>query len=106
MDRRIFLRATATIAVAGTVLAGGIEESAAGAATSGRAARYRGTSTGRIYVSHDNGRTWKLLTYFGPNVSVSRVGPDSRQRIVAKLAYQHHGFRIALQPNGRTWHTI
>ena len=109
MDRRNFLRATTAIAIAGTAFAadgGLLDEAEAAAASRGSgAARYRGTRRGKIYVSHDDGRTWKLLTDFGPELAVAKVGRTARQRVVATMSLQGRRFNLVLQPDHRTWRT-
>jgi hypothetical protein len=109
MDRREFLRITATTAAGGAVFArsgGLLDPGIAVAATGTSTARYRGTSDGKIYVSYDSGRTWTLHTKFGSNVAVEKVGYDARKRVVATLTIQGYAFDLALRSDGRTWRTM
>jgi hypothetical protein len=107
MDRRSFLRTTATMALSTTVLAGGLEESDAEAATKrSDAARYRGSRDGKIFVSRNRGRTWQLLTDFGPDFSIPKVAPNAHDRVVATLTYRRRDFMLALQADNRTWCTV
>ncbi len=104
MHRRDFLRSTAAIAggVAGASMVGATADAAvADAAT--RERRYRGTRHGKVLYSDDGGRTWELLTDFGPGLDVQRVRATSRH-VTAHLVYGRHGsFNLALQKDGRTW---
>ena len=107
MERRDFLRSTTVLAMAaaGGVATGGVVDVAsADAATTAK--RYRGTRNGKVYVSRDNGRTWRLLTNFGSKLDATRVGAVSN-KVVANLVLGRHGsFKVALQPDGHTWRTI
>lgn len=107
MQRREFLRTTTalTVAAAGGIALGGmVDVTAADAAKV--APRYRGTRNGRVLVSHDSGRTWRLLTNFGPKLDASRV-KDVANKVTVHAVYGHHGsFNLRLQPDGRTWRTI
>ena len=104
MHRRDFLRSTAAIAggVAGaSVLGAATGATIAGAATKAR--RYRGTRHGKVLYSDDGGRTWRLLTDFGPELDVQRV-KEASKRVTAHVVYGRHGsFNLALQKDGRTW---
>ena len=106
MDRRNFLRASATMAVAGAVLAEGLDVADAGAETDRSKVRYRGTHNGKILQSHNGGKKWTLLTNFGSGYSIPKVGPDRNKRVIATLIYQRRSFDLALQPDHRTWRTI
>jgi len=107
MNRRAFLRTTATMALSTTVLAGALDAPDADAATSRSVAvRYRGSRDGKIFVSKNDGRTWQLLTDFGPHLSIPRVAPDNHHRIIATLKYRSREFKLALQDDRRTWSTL
>ena len=107
MERREFLRSTTALAMVtagGVALGGVVDVASAGAATISR--RYRGTRNGKVYVSSNNGRTWRLLTNFGSRLDATRVGIRSN-KVIANLVFGRHGsFKVALQPDGRTWRTI
>jgi hypothetical protein len=105
MNRRNFLRATATMALTTTVLAGGLDVADAGAATSGTV-RYRGSRDGKIFVSRNAGRTWQLFTNFGPDYSIPKIAIDSHHRAVATMVYRHRPFKLILQPDNRSWNTV
>ena len=107
MERREFLRSTTALAMAtagGVALGGIVDVASADAATTAK--RYRGTRNGRVYVSSNNGRTWRLLTNFGSRLDATRVGAASN-KVIANLVLGRHGsFKLALQPDGHTWRTI
>jgi len=91
-------------AAGGVALGGVVGVASADAATNAR--RYRGTRNGKVYVSRDNGRTWRLLTNFGSKLDATRVGRSSG-KVVANLFLGHRrSFKVALQPDGHTWRTI
>jgi hypothetical protein len=106
MQRREFLRSTTAIALAtaGAMALGGVvDETSAGAATSGT--RFRGTRNGKILVSHDGGHSWRLLTNLGSKLDVRRVRETGR-RVTTRAIYGRHGaFTLVLQPDGHTWRT-
>jgi hypothetical protein len=111
MDRRNFLSfAAATTVAAATALTLGLEVhdrtvAPASPRSPSDSRRYRGTHDGKIYVSHDGGRSWKLLSDFGPALRVTKVKASPRS-VVATLALGGAGtFRIRLMHNDRTWHT-
>jgi tRNA(Ile2) C34 agmatinyltransferase TiaS len=107
MNRRTFLRTSATVALGTTVLAEGLEASDADAATTRSGAlRYRGSRDGKIFVSKNDGRTWKLLTDFGSDLSIPKVAADRHDRVVATLTYRRREFQLALQDDHRTWCTL
>jgi hypothetical protein len=94
------------MAIGTTVLAGGLDQPLADAATGGSAVRYRGSHDGKIFVSRNGGRTWQLFTDFGKDVSIPRVESVAKNRVVATLTYRHHDFKLALRPNSRSWRTV
>ena len=67
---------------------------------------YRGTSDGKIFVSEDAGKTWKLHTQFGTHLSVSDLYVDFRRRMVADLKCQGYDFKLVLSSDLRTWRTM
>ena len=109
MERREFLRSASALAMAtaGGAVLGGVGDAfnAASADAATTAKRYRGTRNGKIYVSADNGRSWRLMTNFGPTLDATRVRAASN-RVTANLVLGRHGsFNVRLQPDGRTWRT-
>jgi hypothetical protein len=64
---------------------------------------YRGTEDGKIYSSDDQGKTWKMMVNFGPDYSITRVDMDRSQKVVARLQFANHGFKINLLEDGKTW---
>jgi hypothetical protein len=107
MNRRAFIRTTATMALTTTVLAGGLDTSDADAATTrSDALRYRGSRDGKVFISRNGGRTWKLLTDFGRDVVIPKIGYDAHGRVVATLIYRRHDFKLALLPDNRSWCTV
>ena len=96
------------MATAGGAALGGVGDAfnAASADAATTAKRYRGTRNGKIYVSSDNGRSWRLLTNFGPQLDATRVKVVAN-KVIANLVLGRHGsFNVRLQPDGRTWRTI
>ncbi len=66
---------------------------------------YRGVSGGKIYISEDQGKSWKLHTNFGDEVSI--LGFSERPGgLVAHLSYQSSPFDIRLAKNGKLWMTV
>jgi hypothetical protein len=108
MDRRDFLKIGGVLGAAAMLVGAGslleIEAKSVEAELHGKF--YRGTSDGKIYVSGDAGKTWKLHTQFGTHLSVSHLYADLHQRLVTVLDCQGYDFRLALLPDARTWRTI
>jgi hypothetical protein len=67
---------------------------------------YRGTQDGKVYTSTDAGRTWSLLTDFGPDMTVFSLSAVPRNRIYARLGFAGKSFGLVFSPNEHTWRTI
>lgn len=68
-------------------------------------ATYRGTSDGKVYHSADGGRTWSLLTDFGPGMTIFSLMEAPRNRIYARLGFAGHSFGLAYSLHDHTWRT-
>lgn len=66
---------------------------------------YRGTEDGKVYASADEGRTWSLLTNFGPGITVFSLTAVTRNRIYARLGFAGKNFGLVFSPADRTWRT-
>lgn len=66
---------------------------------------YHGTKDGRVYTSADEGRTWSLLTDFGPGLSVFSITAVPRNRIYARLGFAGKSFGLVFSPAERAWRT-
>jgi len=67
---------------------------------------FRGTAEGQIYVSEDQGKTWRLHTRFDPELSITQLTVDSQERVVASLEYRGHDFRLSLSNPKDNWKTV
>ena len=108
LNRRRFLALLGLVslgAVASVPMAGGLALGAAPTTVSaGRL--YRGDRTGRIYVSHDQGTTWQLHTYLGPELKVERLVTDRTDRVHATIGYVGRAFELVLAADQRSWLTV
>jgi len=112
IERRNFLSfaAVTTVAAAAVLTVGTTEGDRALArgrtGARGTARTFRGTRDGKIFVSHDGGRSWALLSDFGPHLRVTKIRASARS-VVASLALGTYGsFRLRLMHDGRLWHTV
>jgi len=66
---------------------------------------YRGTSDGKIFISEDGGKTWRLHTNLGSMCSIQKFFIDSGNQLKAQVGYQNHSFQLALHKNGKLWNS-
>lgn len=71
--------------------------------TQAKGQTYRGTADGKIYVLAADGKTWQLLTNFGPEYSVTRVDRDLLGNVFARLVFARRQFELTLAKDGRSW---
>ena len=64
---------------------------------------YRGTPDGKIYVLAADGKTWQLLTNFGPEYSIIRMGRDLGGQVYARLSFAGRRFDLNLLEDGKSW---
>jgi anaerobic selenocysteine-containing dehydrogenase len=106
MDRRDFLKgaAGASLAMGLAALLPGRQASARGMQPAGVAARFRGSSDGRIYESADNGATWQLRADFGVQCAITEVFERGGQ-VYARIKVQGHPF-VVQSWDGRKWYAM
>lgn len=107
MARRDFLKLTGLVAAALLVHAAPAAVQAASslhveAEAGGRL--YRGLPDGRVEVSLDSGRSWRLHTNFGAGLPVLALG-SLKGSLQARLGCGSHSIPLVLLQDGRTWHT-
>lgn len=71
-----------------------------------RGRSYSGTSDGKIYVSENGGRAWRLHTGFGPQYAIRKLSTDSQERVVALIEYLGYDFKLVLSSHDGPWKTI
>ena len=67
---------------------------------------YRGTSDGKILISANEGKTWRLHTNFGAQFAIVRLSTDAQERVVALVEYQGYDFKLALSDHAGVWRTL
>jgi hypothetical protein len=67
---------------------------------------YKGDQLGRVLVSADAGRTWKVQTSLGRIYSVKSLSVSPGQRLYATVAHRHRQFVLVLDHDGRAWRTV
>jgi predicted acyl esterase len=67
------------------------------------ALRYRADGS-RIYVSSNNGKSWTLHTYLGPDYSIQRLATD-RSGVHLTVGFRGRTFDLNLASNLRSWLT-
>ena len=107
MNRRRFLTLAGLVSI-GVWLQASIfrmpVQTKAAASASGKL--YKGDRRGRIYTSRDDGSSWQLHTYLGPDYAVTRMGKDRRGDVATAVAYRGREFRLALAADERSWRTV
>lgn len=66
---------------------------------------YQAGGSGRILVSADFGRTWRLHANFGPSCDVTRLHV-SAGRLMAAASYLGMGFPLYLGADRQKWFTL
>lgn len=67
---------------------------------------YRSSVDGKIYVSINQGESWKLHTNFGTEFVIRKLATDHWQNVYVQLEYAGYSFHLKLAPNGKNWKTI
>lgn len=110
MHRRSFLKLLAALSVGVAMpLTFDWETVAAAAGTAARTVSaggkpYRSTG-GRVFVSHDGGKTWVLHSNLGPTCPVRRLSVDRQGRLHATVGFRRWSFGLVLAPDQRSWLT-
>lgn len=68
---------------------------------SGRNVRMRGTLTGKILLSHDDGKSWEVTANFGKECPVIGLRSNS-SFLQADIGHKVHGFTL-YSTDGRFW---
>lgn len=106
MNRRDFLKLSGAVSIVLAFPLGALDaELASPASAELDGTTYRGTPDGKVYTSADDGRTWSLLTDFGPGLTVFSLTAVPRNRIYARLGFDGKTFGLAFSPSERTWRT-
>jgi hypothetical protein len=106
MKRRDFLKGMTGVllAVGWVARLSGAPASASGQPANGVAARFRGSSDGRIYELSRDGVTWQPRANFGKQCAITEVS-ERDGKVVARIAVQGHPF-VVQSADGRVWHTL
>jgi hypothetical protein len=103
INRRDFLKLSSMVSAVGVLSAGPIGNVAnlpVEAAASGKI--YKGTRDGKVFVSPNGGKTWKLHSSFGKTLPVLDLFTRNKQ-LYAHLGYKHASFHLSLAKDGKTW---
>jgi hypothetical protein len=110
MQRRAFLKLLGLAGVGSTMplqaLAGVLDAAAlrSNPAVAYDSRLYTAGGAGRILVSADRGRTWKVHANFGPTCAVRYLAVTGG-RLMAAASYQGTGFPLYLGIDRQKWHT-
>ena len=105
MQRSAFLKlAASTTFAAGTRLAFPWAADAANSPVSYGGALYRAAGPGKIQVSKDAGRTWKLHSNLGHMFAIKGLAVRGGH-LHLKVGYSGRTFPLVLARNKRSWHT-
>jgi hypothetical protein len=66
---------------------------------------YRGTPDGKIYISDDEGVSWRLHTDLGKDNAILELFTNPDGQVFAQVGYQKFSFVLRLSQNGRNWHS-
>jgi hypothetical protein len=64
----------------------------------------RGTQSGEIFQSLDQGRTWQLLVFFGKQCAIDKLSTKNGQ-LYAQLSCSGYPFRLC-SPDAKIWRTL
>lgn len=104
MNRRDFLKIGTVASAFGVIAASPFDKALAfdlGANINGKL--YKAGSNGRVLVSSDKGKSWKLHTKFGTEYAVQNVFTATDQRLYAKMTYKKVNFYLVLSNDSQTW---
>jgi hypothetical protein len=112
MKRRAFLKLIGLVSVwassagASGALAAVTQQPTRGpaAALASTGLRYRADGP-RVYVSSNNGKSWTLHTYLGPDYSIQRLATD-RSGVHLTVGFLGRTFNLNLASNLRSWLTV
>ena len=105
MQRSAFIKlAAATTFAAGTRLAFPWAAAAANQPVSYAGALYRAAGHGKIQISRDAGRTWKLHSNLGPIYTIKSLSVRGG-RLRLSVGYAGRSFPLVLARNKRSWLT-
>ncbi len=66
---------------------------------------FRGTHDGKIYISEDGSKTWKLHTNLGKDCSIKRFTVGANKQVHVQVGYQKYTFQLTLSRNGKFWNS-
>jgi|SRR5215210_7209455 len=66
---------------------------------------FRGTPDGKIYISGDAGKSWRLHTNFGSHVSIRDLSVNFGGQARAQLSLADHRFEMVLAKTAKGWKT-
>ena len=104
MNRRDILKIGSVVAAFGVIAASPFDKALAldlGANIDGKL--YKAASNGRVFVSDNKGKSWRLHTKFGAGYSVVNVFTATDQRLYAKMAFKKVKFNLVLTEDKTAW---
>jgi hypothetical protein len=106
MNRREFLKLGGALSAMLVLPLGSLGKEVASLATIAlQGLTYRGTLDGKVYVSANGGKTWKLHTDFGPAFTIFSLTLVPRNRIYARIGFAGKSFGLVLSPAEHVWRT-
>lgn len=107
MNRREFLKVSSGLSVAFFLSSSSIQAIFnLPIEASYRGKTYRGTADGKVTVSEDGGKSWRLHTNLGPEYSIKKIMLGLDGRIYLKVGYQHRSFQLKLAQNDQLWESM
>jgi hypothetical protein len=107
MNRREFLKVGSVFSAAFFLTFGpikGISKLSVEAIQRGKI--YRGTSDGKVFVSENGGKSWRLQTSFGPEYSITDIIAGKDGQVYLQLGYQFRSFHLKLADKEDFWETV
>ena len=104
MERRRFLKWTG-LALLGLLAVPHAVFAKSPTVTSTNGVQYHADRQGRIYVSRDSGRTWRVHTNLGRGYWVRRLALDRAGRVTARVGFGGRDFGLVLSRDERSWRT-
>ena len=103
MNRRDFLKLSSMVSAVGVLSAGPIGNVANLPVETAAAGKiYKGTRDGKVFISTNGGKTWKLHSNFGKTLPVLDLFTRSKNLYV-HIGYKRSSFHLILGKDGKTW---
>jgi hypothetical protein len=67
---------------------------------------YRGTADGKVFISEDDRKSWRLHYNLGAQYSITDISAGLDGQIYLKVGYQYRSFQLKLAQNEKFWESV